>query len=76
MEQIDFLTVFFSRYYVEKIQIMMSRSSNISIPIPDVNGGNRFRPVTKFRYFFCKKESYIWDQGNLLKGIVNCLGAA
>ena len=62
-----------SRYYVEKIQIMRSRSSNIYIPLPDVNGGNRFKSVTQFRYFFCKKETYIWDSENsqffLLKGL-------
>ena len=52
---------------------MKSRSSNITIRIPDANGGNRFRSVTKFRYFFCKKETYVWDSENwqffLLRGL-------
>ena len=52
---------------------MRSHSSHVSIPIPDANGGNRVHLVTKFRYFNCKKEVYIWDSENrhffLLRGL-------
>ena len=52
---------------------MRSHSSHVSIPIPDANGGNCVHSVTKFRYFTCKKEVYIWDSENryffLLRGL-------
>lgn len=65
----------YKRYYVEKIWKLRTeeKESKFKISMPDPSGGNKFKFVGKLRYFYCKKETYIWDESSasffLLKGL-------
>ena len=63
----------YKRYYVEKVYIYHGGSKKFDIPVPDPNGGATYKIVHKLRLFFCKKETYLWDESlksfYLLKGL-------
>ena len=65
----------YKRYYVEKVFIYQGNgpTKKFDIPIPDPHGGATFKILHTLRLFFCKKETYLWDEElksfYLLKGL-------
>ena len=64
----------YKRYYVEKVFIYQgNQTKKFDIPIPDPHGGATFKILHSLRLFFCKKETYLWDEElksfYLLKGL-------
>ena len=63
----------YKRYYVEKVYILHGGPKKFDIPVPTLNGSNIFKIAHSLRLFYCKKETYIWDEDlktfYLLKGL-------
>ena len=64
----------YKRYYVEKVYILQSGTSKkFDIPVPHPQGGSLYKTVPTLRLFYCKKETYLWDEDfksfYLLKGL-------
>ena len=65
------------RYYVQKVHVMKSRqhsaAAEVTLPMPEPSGQDKYREVSALRFFYCKKETYIWDDRScqffLLRGL-------